>query len=217
MERLKDFLDKLRGKRKPETVSEQEPIAEEPAPKRTPTLEEIAGSSLLYKLTPRETLLVVLTKDLDYHGAGAEDFYLRRWPHKLSIYRKAMLLNDMVQRLAVIPHRFKLQAGKLRMCRVMMSKRWCMRVCSCTPELPDLEYAEAFLYLEDPDYELVDHVTMMLTPWGHTLVRDVCLKTMMTVMEQVAVNGHVFFRLKPPQHSGNYELIRNAPINKDSN
>lgn len=66
------------------------------------------------------------------------------------------------------------------------------------------------MYLDDPDWELVDSITHQLTPKGSLLVKRVCLATMSSVMDYHFVNGIVFLRLKPPAVDNVYDTIAEA-------
>jgi hypothetical protein len=96
------------------------------------------------------------------------------------------------------------------MLKVPLQDGWMFHVGTNASTIPSTQPAEMFMYLDDPDWELVDVMTHQLTPKGSLLVKRVCLATMSSIMDYHVVKGMAFFRLKPPVAVDLYNVIEEA-------
>lgn len=190
--------------RKPEPP----PPPKEPEPEIPKALSqtELLANTLLPLATPREAILIELTKSK--RPMTPKLFILTHWPYtKVS---STLMDTAMLQRTAMIPYR-ALRAGcTYRMLKIPLQAGWVFHLGTHAYPEPPTEPAEMFMYIDDPDWELVDVVTHQLTPKGSLLVKQICLATMSSVMDYHVVNGIAFLRLKPPAVNAVYDTISEA-------
>jgi len=182
------------------------PKEQEPELIRPLTSDELLANSLLPMIKPRETILIELTKSTRIMTPKL--FLLTHWPYTKGV---SNLLNvAMLQRVAMVPYRAQTANCSYRMMKVPIQDHWVFHIGTHTYPTKPTEPAEMFMYIDDPDWELVDNITHQLTPKGSLLVKRVCLATMSSVMDYHFVNGIVFMRLKPPVVDDLYDIIAEA-------
>lgn len=185
-----------------------EPPPKEPEPVAPKVLSpvELLAHAMVPMQSPREAVIIEITKST--RVMTPKLFVTTHWP-----YKKAMNhLSDavMLQRAVMIPFRAIRANSTYRMMKVPLQDDWLFHIGTSTFTEQPTEPAEMYMYLDDPERELVDNVTHQLTPKGSLLVKRVCLATMSTVQDYHFVNGIAFLRLKPPVAQDLYNTIAEA-------
>jgi hypothetical protein len=199
-ERIKDRLRK-----KPEPPPPPPP---EPVGLKKLSEAELLAYAMIPLMTPRESVVIEITKSR--RVLTPTQFMLAHWPYK-SIMNN---LPDgvMFQRAVMIPYRAKKANLGYRLLKVPLQEGWLFNMGTHTHPEPPTEPAEMFVYIDDPEWELIDNITHQLTPKGSLLVKRVCLATMSSVMDYHFINGLAFLRLKPCVANNLYDTIAEAAI-----
>jgi len=199
LERIKEHF------RKKPSPPPQQPPKDAPI-NETYTSTELLAMNMYPLRTAREAVLIEITKSK--RPMKPRDFIQTHWPY---MKRAGKLVEiRMLQRAVLIPFRALRSEGNYRLLKVPLQDGWLFYMGTNTCTEQPTEPAEMYVYLDDPDWELVDNLTHQLTPKGSLLVKRVCLATMSSIQDYHFVDGIVYLRLKPPVEQDLYSTIAEA-------